>query len=612
MAFFIIIAVYIHKSRLLFCNFGFPIAYLIMEKINNSFINNILYFIKQPNKSLLIIVFFLSFFSSYSQNHKFFVPDSLKKKSYKELYAPQFIYPDNTLLTKIYANAYLNKAKNNKDTVRIANGYSQLVSIAGRNSKFKITLNYCDSIIALTKNKPTDIYPTYGYMVKGEIYYTIGDYKKSLINYLVAQKYEGENKNIEQLYYIQNGIGQLKMFWGNYNEASNIFKKNIMLLNNNSTNIQNSKILFLINLMSLSNSYCLTKQIDSALFYVNKGLAKSITLKDSLFYHDFISQLGTVQYYQGKYKEAIKNLDISFPYMENLNGLLNSYYYKGLCYQKLSKNSLAFENFKKADSIYNLSKDITPEIRNIQLFFINYYKNRKDSKNQLKYIDKLLQVDSVITQNRKYISETIVKKYDRPALLKEKEKIIKNLHEKERKSFILIIGLSILIVIFIGFFVKYYQKQELYKKRFKKLILAKKTQIKPILVDKRTTKLQGISIQIIEQILKNLESFELNNEFINNNLTLNILAKTLETNSNYLSKIINFYKEKNYSNYISDLRIDYCIKKLKEDTIFRKYAIKAIASEVGFNNTESFSKAFFTKTGIYPSFFIKNLNKISI
>ena len=37
--------------------------------------------------------------------------------------------------------------------------------------------------------------------------------------------------------------------------------------------------------------------------------------------------------------------------------------------------------------------------------------------------------------------------------------------------------------------------------------------------------------------------------------------------------------------------------------------VQAIAKESGFNNTESFSKAFYKKTGIKPSYFIRELNK---
>ena len=41
----------------------------------------------------------------------------------------------------------------------------------------------------------------------------------------------------------------------------------------------------------------------------------------------------------------------------------------------------------------------------------------------------------------------------------------------------------------------------------------------------------------------------------------------------------------------------------------RKYTIKAIAGEFGFNTSESFSKAFYKKHGIYPSYFLSRLEK---
>jgi len=66
-------------------------------------------------------------------------------------------------------------------------------------------------------------------------------------------------------------------------------------------------------------------------------------------------------------------------------------------------------------------------------------------------------------------------------------------------------------------------------------------------------------------------------------------------------------KGKNFSSYLSDLRVDYAIDRIKNNSQFRLYSIKAIAEETGFKNTESFSKAFHKKTGIYPSYFIKNI-----
>ena len=60
------------------------------------------------------------------------------------------------------------------------------------------------------------------------------------------------------------------------------------------------------------------------------------------------------------------------------------------------------------------------------------------------------------------------------------------------------------------------------------------------------------------------------------------------------------------------MRIDFVIEKLKTDEVFRRYTIKAIAMEVGFNTAEAFSKSFFKSTGIYPSFFLKELEKVVV
>lgn len=83
----------------------------------------------------------------------------------------------------------------------------------------------------------------------------------------------------------------------------------------------------------------------------------------------------------------------------------------------------------------------------------------------------------------------------------------------------------------------------------------------------------------------------------------------METNPKYLSQVINFYEQKSFSTYIRDLRIQYAVKELKANPILRKYSIQSIAEELGFNSPQSFSKAFYKKTGIYPSYFIRELEK---
>jgi AraC-like DNA-binding protein len=41
----------------------------------------------------------------------------------------------------------------------------------------------------------------------------------------------------------------------------------------------------------------------------------------------------------------------------------------------------------------------------------------------------------------------------------------------------------------------------------------------------------------------------------------------------------------------------------------QNYTISALAKEFGYNNTESFSTAFYKQTGIKPSYYIKQLRK---
>jgi AraC-like DNA-binding protein len=64
--------------------------------------------------------------------------------------------------------------------------------------------------------------------------------------------------------------------------------------------------------------------------------------------------------------------------------------------------------------------------------------------------------------------------------------------------------------------------------------------------------------------------------------------------------------------YINVLRIEYAILTLRNDKKTRKYSLEALANEFGFNNVESFNAAFYKKTGIKTSYFIKELDKNKI
>jgi YesN/AraC family two-component response regulator len=184
--------------------------------------------------------------------------------------------------------------------------------------------------------------------------------------------------------------------------------------------------------------------------------------------------------------------------------------------------------------------------------------------------------------------------------------VIKNKRMKTLIYTLIIVSISTLIIlIYIN------SKRVLYKKRFKELMSKQNDSfqsLKSIMTEKAPIKTElNIPKNVIIDILFNLDKFEKNQDFLNSKMSIASLAKSIGTNPNYLSKTVNHFKKMSFSQYINTLRIRHSVGALKNNSVYRKYTLKAIASEFGFNNTESFSKAFYKETGTKPSFFIKNL-----
>lgn len=73
------------------------------------------------------------------------------------------------------------------------------------------------------------------------------------------------------------------------------------------------------------------------------------------------------------------------------------------------------------------------------------------------------------------------------------------------------------------------------------------------------------------------------------------MYKRIERNYRSAEKIIKYYRDKHFIQYINDLRVDYAISQLQIEKKFRNYTMIALAKEFGFNTAESFSTAFVKK-----------------
>ncbi|PQA90677.1 hypothetical protein B0A69_20330 [Chryseobacterium shigense] len=110
------------------------------------------------------------------------------------------------------------------------------------------------------------------------------------------------------------------------------------------------------------------------------------------------------------------------------------------------------------------------------------------------------------------------------------------------------------------------------------------------------------------KLLELLEEFEKGDLYNNKNMSLSFLAAELNTNTKYLSYVINQHKSADVKTYVNRLRINYIIDKLIKDEKYRQYKISILADECGFSSHSKFASVFKAVTDFSPSAYIKYLD----
>lgn len=512
----------------------------------------------------------------------------------------------------IYSNAIIKKAKTNKDTAQLISGY-YLKSYMYDDHRVIV---YSDSIINITKNYDDKNYPAAAYIMKGVHYNNKKNYKDALGNFITAHRYSKKKNNLDFINQCNHYIGSIKYRLGDNEEALKLFQKNHKYLD--SVENENSRI-YINSLFSLAVIFNELNKLDSAKYYNDRGLY--LSKKNNHYDYEvyFIFNEGINEYERNNLSDAQYLLEKSVHSLEDIgddDNLAMAHFYLGCLYNKKNRKEKSIISFKAVDSLYKKTREANPRFRDAYYQLVDHYKNEGDLLNQSKYLTTLIQIDSVIHENEVYLNKDVIKKYEIPNLIEERDKIIKSIRLKDSiKKKSIIILLVVLLILLIGYFHQN-RKKKLYKKRFLQIIEKQKNDVKDSEKPKESLVIQpsnelDLSEEIVNLILKGLEDFEIKNEFLRSDMTLTILAKKIKTNTKYLSNIIKYYKKKTFVNYINDLRINYVINRLKEDSQFRKFTLQAISNEIGFKKTESFTKAFKKVNGITPSYFIQELNKKS-
>lgn len=554
--------------------------------------------------TIVLIVLSVNFFLFSSSQAS--TADSLNNYSFNELKTLFFENMHTMPMAKIYADAHLKKAKIDKNPLKIAEGYL-LTSYV---SDFESAIEYSDSIIKITSHLGDYQYPTLGYMAKGYHYYNEGNESKALDLYLEAYENAKASKNQNLQIEIKQFIGGIKYNFGNYDEALETFKDQLNLIKNQTNFKEDYYTDYIIVLDDISKTYLRGGQPDSALIYVNEGIKNCFKDDNKEMYNRFLLTSGSSFYFLKQYDRALDSLNKLEPTIKDSTRLAMCLYYRGKVYESKNLNDQAIKDFKRIDSIYQNNKFSFIELREVYKSLFNYYSRQGSETEQLNSIKKLILIDSLLDKNFKYTNNKIIKDFDVPKLKNEKKNLELIIVDNARKNKVYLFVFIVVLLLILYLTLKFYYTQRSYKKRFDEIII--EATHNNNVTDKNKTKLAPINKipdHVISEIISKLSSFEENHKYLNNNLSLNRLSKQLDTNSTYLSKIINSHKGQSFSSYINGLRINYIINELKRNSTLRNYTIMAIAEEAGYNNAESFSKAFFKEKGIYPSYFIKQLKK---
>lgn len=562
-------------------------------------------------KHFFFFIVFFSFTFVFAQDKKKNDYDALRKK-YEQ-------FGENDSRAFVYLNQYIKKAKSEKKLLELFQGYRDAVYYCKSTDQ---RLKYTDSCIDAAYQSSDEDRISTAYILKGSIYYAKQKkYKSALDEYLMAYKY---SKNTSDLYLknkVSYHLGVVKNYLGYYDEALELFKDCTAYFEVQANDKQkhpfqvfNNQKGYLNSLHQMVICYRNLKFYKEADSIISIGLLKTFNNKDFTQERGyFLKCKGLSEYNNTRYQSAINLLQESSTMInDDFAWKSVGYFYIGKSYKALNNEDLAISNFIKIDSIFNKHGFILPELRENYELLINYYKKNSDREKQLYYTTQLLKADSIISRDFSYISPKMHREYDTNSLIEQKGK----LEKATTWGGFLILCLVMIATGLVLILIKRYKREKNAAEKY--ILLEEKLRTEQYSAPNNTTaqkneafddKKSQITQSLKEDLLRKLKHFEDKKLFTQKGLTIHKLAIQFETNSNYLSHVINEQKGMNFNRYLGDLRIRHITYLLFEQNIYLNYTIETLAKECGIASRQNFSDLFYEINGIRPTDFIKKRKK---
>ncbi|CAM3352270.1 hypothetical protein AEQU2_01292 [Aequorivita lipolytica] len=520
------------------------------------------------------------------------------------------------------SNAFILKAKRESDTKKEWQGIQALAIIYERHRELDKAQKQFEKALSFAAKNKLEGEIVGSYILGAQVQMSLSNVSKALeILETALLKSEG----IENEFWRENVlqyISYILQMSGDTQKAIEIRKKTISIYKNkplDSAFTATTKKTILVNTYSeLSGSFLKIKQADSAKYY-SRQISKLVTPEDSCNQRILYEAQGEIAFFEKKYSEAKKNFraaskicDLNSPLMD----LRMNY--------DLGKVEHGEGNFEAAKELLQQSLDnydVKPEEEG---FMSDYYKLLADSYKETgnleranfyfeKYINTTSEFDKIKSEVKASTKAQEIEKFRSELKTLEAEK-----EKKQTYLNYLFLGASLIILALLFILLRFYRNKKKNEAKFEALLKKMKNSSEDNLniIDTKDDVLEekntiDVPNEIKQQILDGLKKLEKQEYYLKQDCNSYNVAKKINTNTSYLSKVINSHYGKNFNTYINDLRINYTIVRLKNDVIFRSYSVQSIAEEVGYKSADSFTKYFKKDTGLNPSFYIKEIKNIA-
>jgi tetratricopeptide (TPR) repeat protein len=501
------------------------------------------------------------------------------------------------------------------DSENIPSVLVNMAQVYEKTGMFDSAIYYNNQVIGLSQMPGFETELSAAYANLGLVYKKMGDFEKALEKYKSAYEISVAQNDPNLMADDLNNIAALYSHWENYElardyleQARDIYEKSGK---KDGVEVAMSNIAFIL---QKEGKY------DSALTMFRDALAIAEKMKRPGSVAIKLSNIGTLFYELGNYDSAIYYQTNALTIFQNLG------HKEALCktIQNLGDIHLAKNELDLAKKYFDEAHLLAEEIRS-KTILEKVYQGKTELQvklgnpgKALEYHKKYVAVkDSIFTvESREKLAEMEAryknekKQQEIELLIKDKKLSQAKIRKNQLKLYWIATGLLILLAATAMITVLYLQKiksnRKLVEKNLK-LIKLQECNLATIKINNNNS----LSINEAEKtrLLKELTHLISDKKiFTRKKLTLNELAEKLDTNTTYLSHIINSDFHLTFADFLNQLRVQESQKFFMAGK-HKNMTIEAIAETVGFHSRSSFNVQFKKFSGVTPSVFIKNLSE---